>query len=159
MIFVTFAQYLIGGIIFGFDSYKLDYIGYDLNTEQIIIMNLFEYVTIVGLLKLPMYILIIIFCVFIGVLNNNTSMSMILTLIIFIVSSTVLKEWSKVEYFSIITRYFITNNWDFSAYMFGQVSAISGVTILESIINCIIHLSILLYFSIKFFNRKDIVNN
>ena len=159
MILVAFTQYVIGGIMFGFDSYNLNYIGYDLNIGKIVTMNLWQYIAIVGLLKLPMYIIIIVFCTFIGVLNNNTSMSMILTLIIFIVSSTVLKEWSKVESLSIITRYFITNNWDFSTYMFGQVSAISGVTLLGAIINYILHLFILLYCSIKFFYRKDIVNN
>lgn len=159
MIFVTFTQYVIGGIIFGFDSYNLKYIGYDLIIGKIVTMNLWKYITIIGLLKLPMYIIITVFCTFIGVLNNNTSMSMILTLIIFIVSSTVLTEWSKVESLSVITRYFITNNWDFSTYMFGQVSAISGVTLLGSIINFIIHLFLLVYFSIIIFNRKEIVNN
>lgn len=159
MIFVTFTQYLIGGIIFGFDSYRLNYIGYNLNTEQIVTMNLFEYVTIVGLLKLPMYILIIIFCIFIGVLNKHTSMSMILTLMIFIITSTVVAEYSKVESLSVITRYFVTNNWDFCTYMFGQVSAISGVTLIGSIINYLLHFSILIYSTIKYFNKKDIINN
>lgn len=159
MIFITFSQYLIGGIIFGFDSYRLDYIGYDLKTEQIVTMNLIKYVTIVGLLKLPMYILIIIFCTLIGILNNYTSMSMLLTLIIFIISSTIIKEYSKVESLSIIARYFVTNNWDYSIYLFGQCSAINGVILWSSIVNYIVHLFILLYFEIKFFNRKDIINN
>lgn len=158
IIFIIISQYIIGGVIFGFDSYKIKYIGYDYNNEQIITMSLVSYVVTTALLKIPMYMIIVLFCIFIGVINNHTSMSMILTLIIFLISNTILVEWSKVESLSIITRYFITNNWDFNTYMFGQISDISGVTLFGSIINCLIHSLILLYLSITFFNKKEIVN-
>ena len=159
MLFVITVQYIVGGIIFGFDSYEMNYIGYNFNNDQIIIMNLFQYVIMVGLSKLPMYIMIIAFCLLIGTLNNNTSMSMTLTLIIFLIGYKILPEWSKVETLSIITRYFVTNNWDFSVYLFGQVSDISGVTIYSSIIIYFIHLFMLLYLVIYKFNRKEIYNN
>lgn len=158
MIVVIISQYVIGGIVFGFDSYKLNFIGFDYNNEQIFTTNLFNYILLVGLSKLSMYIIIITFCIFIGTLNKHTSMSMILTLIIFLVSSTIIAEWSKVETLSLITRYFVTNNWDFSIYLFGQVSDISGVTIYSSIIICLIHLFILLYLSMHCFNKKEINN-
>ncbi len=158
MIFVVIAQFVIGGIIFGFDSYNLGYIGYDCNNHQVIVISLFKYIILVGLTKLPMYIMIIAFCIFIGIINNHTSMSMILTLIIFIISSTAIREWSKVESLSIITRFFITNNWDFSIYLFGQVSDISGITLYSSILIYIIYFAVLLYLSIHSLNRKDIVN-
>lgn len=158
MIFVVISQYLIGGIIFGFDSYNLDYIGYDFNNSEIVTMNLIKYICIVGILKLPIYITIILFCIFMGVINDNQAMTMILTLIIFFIGSVVLTEWSKVETLSIITRYFVTNNWDFSVYMFGQVSNISGVNLIGSIINCFIHFIIIAYLTIHKFNKKDIYN-
>ncbi len=93
-----------------------------------------------------------------GVINNNQAMTIILTLIIFLIGSVVLTEWSTVEKLSIITRYFITNNWDFSTYLFGQVSNISGITLYSSIINFFFHLALLLYLSINQFNKKEIVN-
>ena len=158
MIFVVISQYLIGGSIFGFDSYVLDYIGYDFNNSEIITMSLFKYICIVGFLKFPIYIIIILFCIFMGVINNNQAMTIILTLIIFLIGSVVLTEWSTVEKLSIITRYFITNNWDFSTYLFGQVSNISGITLYSSIINFFFHLALLLYLSINQFNKKEIVN-
>lgn len=158
MVFVTISQYIIGGIIYGFDSYTINYIGYDYNNQQILIMNLFNYIVLVGLSKLPMYIIIVIFCIFMGVMNNHTSMSMILTLIIFLISSTILAEWSKVDALSVITRFFITSNWDFSIYLFDQVSDISGVTKYGSIIIYSLHLFILLYLSIYHFNKKEINN-
>lgn len=158
MVFIVITQYIIGGSIFGFDSYKLNYIGYDFNNDKIIEMDLFKYILLVGLLKLPMYIIIIAFCIFIGTVNNHTSMSMIVTLIIFLIGSKVLTEWSKVESLSVITRYFITNNWDFSVYLLGQVSDIAGVNIYSSSILYIIYLFVLLYMSIHRFNKKEINN-
>lgn len=159
MIFIIVVQYIVGGVVFGFDSYDLEYIGYDLVTNQIITMNLFNYVIIVGVLKLPMYILVIMFCICMGTMNNHTAMSMILTLIIFVVSSTIIAEFSKLEALSLVTRYFVTNNWDFSIYLFGQVSSINGVTFIGSIINCLIHGITLLYLSTKIFNKKEILNH
>ena len=158
MVIVLITQFIVGGVIFGFDSYKLDYIGYNFNNEQVFTMNLFIYNILVGISKLPMYIIMILFCIFIGVVSNHTSMSMIVTLIIFLISDTVLKEWSKVETLSLITRYFITNNWDFSIYLFGGISNISGVTLISSIFIYIVYMIILLALSIYKFKKKEINN-
>ena len=158
MLIVLITQFIVGGVIFGFDSYKLDYIGYNFNNEQVFTMNLFMYNILFGISKLPMYIIMILFCIFIGVVNNHTSMSMILTLIIFLISDTALKEWSKVEALSLVTRYFITNNWDFSIYLFGGISDISGVTLIGSIVIYIVYMVILLGVAIYKFNRKEIRN-
>lgn len=159
MLFITIVQYIVGGIMFGFNSYNLDYIGYDFNNDKIININLLQYITVVGVSKLPMYTIIIAFCILIGTLNKHTSMSMTLTLIIFLIGYKVLPEWSKVESLSSITKYFITNNWDFSTFLFGQVSDISGITIYSSSIICFIYLFIFLYLTIYIFNRKEIYNN
>ena len=158
IIFLIIFQYIVGGIIFGFNSYKLDYIGYDFHNNQILIISLVKYIILVAITKLPMYIIVISFCILIGTLNKHTSMSMILTLIIFIISSTVLSEWSEVEALSTITRYFITNNWDFSTYLFGQISDIAGVNLFNSIVIYIIYFCLLVFLSIHVFNKKEINN-
>ena len=158
MLFVIIVQYIVGGIIFGFDSYKIQYISCNYNTGDLIYMNLFQYVIIVGLSKLPMYIIIIAFCMLIGTLNNHTSMSMILTLIIFLIGYRILPIWSGVDSLNVIARYFVTNNWDFSRYLFGQVSELNGITLYSSIVVCLIHLTIFLYLTIRKFNKKEIYN-
>lgn len=168
MIVIIIIQYLVGGIIWGFDSYELGYIGYNYNKldhivfysdiKEIFVMNIFNYIILVAITKLPMYIMIILFCIFLGIINNHTSMSMILTLIIFLISSIVLTEWSKVEALSSITRFFVTMNWDFSKYLFGQVSDISGVTFWSSIKIYALHLIIIMFVSIRCFNKKEINN-
>ena len=158
MLIILIAQYIAGGVIFGFNSYKLEYIGYNFNDGQVFTMNLFMYNILVGISKLPMFIILILFCIFIGVVSNHTSMSMLITLIIFLISDTLLKEWSKVEALSLVTRYFITNNWDFSIYLFGGISNISGVALISSIFIYIVYMLILLGVSIYKFNKKEIKN-
>lgn len=159
MIIILITQFIVGGAIFGFDSYKIDYIGFNYNKGQVFTMNLFIYNLLVGISKLPMYVIILLFCIFMGIINNHTAMSMILTLVIFLISNIVITEWSKIEAFSIITRFFITNNWDFSIYLFGGISDISGVNLLWSIIIYIIYMILLLGLSIFKFNKKEVNND
>lgn len=158
MIFIAIVQYIVGGIVFGFDSYDLEYIGYDYKNEQVFTMNLFEYLMLVGLTKMPMYIMIIVFCILMGVLNNNTAMTIILTLIIFLLANSIISEWSKVEEFSTIARYFITNNWDFSTFLFGRTSSVNGITPLFSVGIYSIYLISGLAIAIYKFNKKEINN-
>ena len=158
MVFICVSQYIVGGLIYGFDSYNLGYIGYNFNTENVFIMNVVQFILFEVLAKLPMYIIIILFCIFIGTINNNTSMSMILTLIIFILASTILAEWSKVESLATVSKYFITNNWDFSTYLFGNFSEIPGINLEFSIFIFIVYFSVLVISAIKIFNNKEINN-
>mgnify|MGYP000605116564 CR=1 FL=1 len=92
MIFIAFVQYIVGGIIFGFDSYTYNYIGYNYNTSQVFILNLFKYIVIVGFTKIFMYLIIVIFCILIGIMNKNIAMSMVLTLIVFLIFDTVMAD-------------------------------------------------------------------
>lgn len=156
MIFIAFVQYIVGGIIFGFDSYTYNYIGYNYNTSQVFILNLFKYIVIVGFTKIFMYLIIIIFCILIGIMNKNIAMSMVLTLIVFLIFDTVMAEWSKVETFSVITRFFITNNWDFSVFLFGNTSNISGITLFTSIITYLIYFIIMFKISLTKFKKLEI---
>lgn len=158
MIFIVLIQYIVGGIIFGFDSYSVNYIGYNYNNNQVFTMNLFQYSLIEGLAKLSMYIFVIIFCIFIGTVNSNIIMTMILILITFIICSTAIAEWSKYEGLTFIAKYFITNNWDFSKYLFGASSNLSGQTPLFSLVVYLVYTLLLLYLTINRFTRKDVYN-
>ena len=159
ILFVIISQYIVGGVVFGFDSYTLDFIGYDYSNEQVITMNLFSYLLLTTIAKLPMYIIIILFCMIIGLFNKNIAMSMILTLIIYLLFSSIIAEWSKVATLSMVTRYLITNNWDFSKYLFGQISDINEVNPFSSVTIYVIHTVVLLKLIITKFNNKEIINN
>ena len=158
MVFIVIIQYIVGGILFGFDSYSVSYIGYNYNNNQVFKMNLFQYLLLDGLAKLPMYILVIIFCIFIGTVNSNIIMTMILILVTFIICSTAIAEWSKYEGLTFIAKYFITNNWDFSKYLFGASSNLNGQTPLFSLVVYLVYTLLLLFLTINRFTRKDVYN-
>lgn len=155
MLFIGIVQFLVGGFIFGFDSYSNGYIGYDINNNKVINMSILSYFIISGFTKVFEYLIISLFCIFIGIFNKNIAMSMILTLIICLFANTALAEWSKVDALSKITRFFITNNWDFSTYLFGNISSINGVSLWHSIIIYFIHFVLLLKVTIFKFKKLE----
>ena len=158
MIFIIITQYIVGGIIFGFDSYKLDYIDYNHNKGQIVTVNLLIYILLVGLAKIPMYAIISIFATLMSTIFNNISITLILTLIVFYFGNTVIAEWTRERTIATVTKYFITNNWDFSQYLFGQVSDVYDLSFSFSLIIYTIYLVLVLGILIKVFNKKEIKN-
>ena len=82
-------------------------------------------------------------------------MSMILTLLICLFANTALAEWSKVDALSKITRYFITNNWDFSIYLFGNISNVNGTNLWHSIFIYFIYFVLLFKLVISKFNKIE----
>ncbi len=144
MIFISIIQFFAGGFKFGFDSYANGYLGYDFNNNKVFNMSLLNYLILSGITKIPEYIIISLFCIFIGIFNKNIAMSMILTLMSCLFANTALAQWSKVDTLSKVARFFITNNWDFSTYLFGNISGINGINLWHSILIYLIYFAILL---------------
>lgn len=155
MLFIGIVQFIAGGVIFGFDSYYNGYIGYNINSKKIFNTSLLNYNIISGIARLPEYIIISLFCIFIGIVIQNITMSMILTLIICLICNTILVEWSKVEALASITKFFITNNWDFSIYLFGNISNVNGINLWYSVIIYIIYFVFLLRMTIGKFKKIE----
>ena len=55
-------------------------------------------------------------------------------------------------------QYFITNNWDFSKYLFGASSNLNGQTPLFSLVVYLVYTLLLLFLTINRFTRKDVYN-
>ena len=105
-----------------------------------------------------MYAIISIFATLMSTIFNNISITLILTLIVFYFGNTVIADWSKERTIATVTKYFITNNWDFSQYLFGQVSDVYGLSFPFSLIIYTIYLVLILGILIKVFNKKEIKN-
>ena len=153
--FIGIVQFFVGGFIFGFDSYANGYIGYDIYNNKVFNISLLSYFIISGITRIFEYLIISLFCIFIGISNKNIAMSMILTLLTFLFVDTALAEWSKVDALSKITRFFITNNWDFSTYLFGNISNINGITLWHSIVIYFIYFVLLLKVTIHKFEKLE----
>lgn len=90
-----------------------------------------------------------------GTINNNTAMNIILIIIIYIISISLISEWSKVEEIGTIAKYFVTNNWDFSTYLFGKAPVIENVSLPFSIVVYMVYECLFLFWGMKL-SYKDI---
>ena len=129
--FITFFQYLLGGILFGFDSYSLEAIIYNNSDKSIITMNLSKYMITLILTKLLMYCLLDIISLLFGVLTNNIALNILISL----------------------GMYIILYNYDISKYLYDSVFLLNKLLIIF-----IIGILILLLLLTVIFKKKDIKN-
>ena len=149
-IVIILFQYVIGGIIFGFDSYSLNAIRFNHITQNIEVMNLKYYMLLVFVAKLPMYLLVILVSLLLSVFINNIGINILISLGLYMASNLEIL-------FNNITQYLFMYNWDISKYIFGNVETINNNNSSPIIISII---WIILITTILFigFNKKDIVN-
>ena len=150
LIVLILFQYVIGGVIFGFDSYSLDAIRYNHITKNIDVMNLEYYMILIFASKLPMYLLVILISLLLSVFINNIGINILISLGLYMVTNLEIL-------FNNITKYLFMYNWDISKYIFGNIKAINnniGSPILISSI-WIILTTVVLFVG---FSKKDIVN-
>lgn len=145
-IFIVIFQYLLGGILFGFDSYTLDAIIYNDYTQVIERMNLINYMMLISVSKTQMYLLLNIICLFFSVIINNIALNILVTLGLYILSTMnfLVNNMSK---------YLVIYNWDLSKYLFS-----SDVLVNQSIMISSMSLLIIFVFLIIEFKNKDIKN-
>ena len=145
-IFIIIFQYLLGGILFGFDSYTLDAIIYNDYTQVIERMNLINYMMLISVSKTQMYLLLNIICLFFSVIINNIALNILVTLGLYILSTMnfLVNNMSK---------YLVIYNWDLSKYLFS-----SDVLVNQSIMISSMSLLIIFVFLIIEFKNKDIKN-
>ncbi len=149
-IIIILFQYLIGGIIFGFDSYSLDAIRYNHITQNIEVMNLGYYMFIIFVSKLPMYLLTIFVTLLLNIFINNIGINILISLGLYILSNINLL-------FNNITKYLFIYNWDISKYIFGNVEAINNNINMPILISSIWIIGIIIILFVGF-RQKDIVN-
>ncbi len=149
IVFILF-QYIVGGFIFGFDSYSLDAIRYNHITQNIEVMNLGYYMSLIFMAKIPMYLLIILISLLLSIFINNIGINILISLGLYMVANLEIL-------FNNITKYLFMYNWDISKYIFGSVEIIDNNIKIPIIISSI---WIVLITAVLFigFNRKDIVN-
>ena len=150
VLLITF-QYFIGGIIFGFDSYGLDAIIYNHNTEKIEMMSLYRYMGIILACKIPMYISINLIASLIGVVTSNMSINVLLTLGMYLISKI------GVTYEN-VRKFIFIYNWDLSNYIFGQATEIPYMEMLQQLAISFICIMIILLMLSVIFSKRDIKN-
>ena len=161
MIFFIFAviavlQTIVGGIILGFDSLSVPAVVYNFSTHSLETYNLFAYVGIMAIHKLPIYILMTTLSFALSVLFGHTVLAVVLPIVGNIGSSLInqLASYYSIKQLAI----FPTLNWDFSQFMNGRIPNYEFTSLGFASAVCIVYWLIMIVVSWLVFNKKEIKN-
>lgn len=149
-------QLLVGGILFGYNSLSIPVAVYNFNKDILQTFNIFYYLLILTINKLPTFILMTTFIFFLGVSTTNTGISIAIGLIGYMVSSIInsIAIMFNVE----LLKFFPTLNWDFTIYLFGMIPPYESINFNFSILMSISYFILLIVPIFIIFKYKNIKN-
>lgn len=154
--FTFICEFIIGSIFFGIDSLSIPIVVYNYNIMGLELYNVFHYMLIIIITKLPMLILILTLAFAISTIFGNTAIAISLTILGYL--SGELINSIALSYNLNWIRYFVTPNWNFTEYLFGGLPTFENVNLQFSIIICIIYLIVMLGITFIVFKKKNIKN-
>lgn len=153
---VLLLQFIIGGIVYGFGTYMMNVVQFDFTTNSIITLNIFAYLALIFICKLPIFILIGTLAFALSTLFLNSPLAVALPILGYMGSDVI--NMIAISYKWDWAKYFVTPNWDLSQYLFGGTPMFSGISIEFSITICAIYFVIMLEASIVSFKKRNIKN-
>lgn len=156
IVFIAICQVIIGTLVFGFEGLTIPAIVYNFNTNTVETINIFAYVALIGICKLPIYVLLTTLAFTCSTLFTNTALAVSIPFLGYI-AAPLLNQLAIAYKIKAIT-YFVTPNWDLSTYLFGGTPMFEGLTMPFSIAVCAIYLTIMLILSCVVFKKRDIKN-
>ena len=156
IVLIIGMQFIVGGIIKGFDSFANPVMIYNHHTNELQEMGMIGYLGITLLGKLPIYISLMILAFAISTIFTNSALSIAITLLGYMGSSLVntLGLALKLNWL----KFFITPNWDLSQQFFGRLPDYEGLSIGFSVAIVVVYLLIMLVPTFIVFKKKNIKN-
>ena len=153
---VLLMQFVVGGIIQGFDTFATPAVVYDHTTNQIGEMNIAVYLIMQILGKLPIYVLLMTLAFAFSTIFANSALAITITLLGYMGAPFVnaLAQAYNLDWI----RFFVTPNWDLTQYFFGGLPEFQGTTPIFSIGIIIIYMLIMLIPTFIIFKKKNIKN-
>lgn len=156
-IFAVIAMELIvGGIIFGWDSLSVPVLEYNFTTGSLEVINIFTYLGIEILTELPKLILLATLAFACSTLFTNSAVAIAIPLLGYMSADMInmLVIQFKVQFM----RFFVSLNWNFEEYLFGNLPKMEGMTCIFSIIICLLYFVAMLIPTFIAFKKKNIKN-
>ncbi len=153
---ILLLQFIIGGIVYGFGSYMMNIVQFDFTTNSIVTLNIFAYLGLIFICKLPIFILIGTLAFALSTLFLNSPLAVALPILGYMGSDMI--NMIAISYKWDWVKYFVTPNWDLSQYLFGGTPMFSGISVEFSITICAIYFVIMLVASIVSFKKRNIKN-
>ena len=156
ILYLILLQIFIGGYIFGFSSLKIPVIIYDFSKDAIIEYNIFIYMIIRIITKLPLLLMMITISFSLSTIINSISTSITIPLFIYIFTPSI--NYLILQYKIYFLKYLVNINWDFNNYLFGKKSEIEGLELKTSLIIWSIYFIMIIIFTYLNFKKKNIRN-
>ena len=153
---ILLLQFIIGGIVYGFGTYMMNIVQFDFTTNSIVTLNIFAYLGLIFICKLPIFILIGTLAFALSTLFLNSPLAVALPILGYMGSDVI--NMIAISYKWDWVKYFVTPNWDLSQYLFGGTPMFSEISIEFSITICAIYFVIMLAASIVSFKKRNIKN-
>lgn len=153
---ILLLQFIIGGIVYGFGTYMMNVVQFDFTTNSIVTLNIFAYLGLIFICKLPIFILIGTLAFALSTLFLNSPLAVALPILGYMGSDMI--NMIAISYKWDWVKYFVTPNWDLSQYLFGGTPMFSGISVEFSITICAIYFVIMLVASIVSFKKRNIKN-
>lgn len=156
IVVILIAQYIIGGIAFGFETYSLPAVVYNYATKTMVEIPLIKHVLLSLVAILPMLILLLTLAFTISTVFTSSSLAIALTLLTTFFSSVVnlMIMNSKIKILSL----FPTMVWDLTEFLYGATPSYEYMKLNNCIIMSLVYLAILLFISFFVFKHKNVKN-
>lgn len=156
IIIVLIMQVIVGGIVFGFGDLMTDIMVYDFNIKELVSMNVFEYLFIQILARLPFFMLIATIAFAVSTIFTNTAMSITIALLGFFAGDII--NVMVYNYNIEFMKYFITMNWNLNEYLFGNLPMLEYMNFNFSAIMCVLYFIAMIIPTFIIFKKKNIKN-
>lgn len=156
IILVLLMQFVVGGLIQGFDSFRNPTIIYDHTINNVKQINTIQYLAMQALGKAPMYILLMTLAFAFSTIFTNSALAITISLLGYMGSSVInmLALNLKLNWI----KYFVTPNWNLTEYFWGRIPTFEGITLPFSIAIIVIYMVIMLVPTFIIFQKKNIKN-
>ena len=156
ILLVLLMQFVVGGLIQGFDSFKNPTIIYDHTINNVKQINTILYLAMQALGKAPMYILLMTLAFAFSTIFTNSALAITISLLGYMGSSVInmLALNLKLNWI----KYFVTPNWNLTEYFWGGIPTFEGITLPFSIAIIVIYMVIMLVPTFIIFQKKNIKN-
>lgn len=156
ILLVLLMQFVVGGLIQGFDSFRNPTIIYDHTINNVKQINTIQYLAMQALGKAPMYILLMTLAFAFSTIFTNSALAITISLLGYMGSSVInmLALNLKLNWI----KYFVTPNWNLTEYFWGGIPTFEEITLPFSIAIIVLYMVIMLVPTFIIFQKKNIKN-
>ena len=156
IIFIVTIQLIIGSIFFKDNNLSLPVVAYHHGLNKLVTYSIWKYMLINISYKLPMLILILTITFSISVLFTQITVSLVLSLLLYLSSTTI--DYIALKYNIKWLKYLLTTNWNLIDYSYGKLKEYSYTNFNFSLIVITTYFIVVLIITIINFNKKNIKN-